>query len=87
MSNPYDAAIAVLRADLRTAITKGTSEEKQERAAIRLLEAAGKMDRQRLCAVVYDFGGFLKAANEADMKGLAGDLEAILSALPDKEKK
>jgi hypothetical protein len=58
-------------------------------AAIRVLEAAGKVDKERLADGLEELWGVYmdERGTYGDMKKIVGDLDALLEALPDKEGK
>jgi len=96
VSNPFAAAISSLEfalkgADLEGHIRKMTQmsfaeREESYRAAIRLLEAAGKVDKERFIEGIDEANQFGRLHRNV-MSGYGlfiEDLEAIAAALPDK---
>ena len=83
MTNPFDAAIE----RLRRSETQGC--EPDIEAAIRVLEAAGRVDKSSLEGWLA--ATRLKLREDIRRSGLIrkafDDMSALLSALPDKEKK
>jgi hypothetical protein len=91
-SSPFAAAIKVLEekyAKCRTPLgTYAGMEDKADsiEAAIRVLEAAGKIDKERLMLVVNAFLGWLMVTSQGDdYSKYTGPLMSFLSALPDGE--
>jgi len=97
---PFDAAIAVLKTELRECSPDEEDElcdfiqsltdnqyEKGLRIAIRVLEVAGKVDK-KTCLDEMDDCYYSKSLNPWGTEArILGEIRALLEALPDKEEK
>ena len=94
MTNPFDAAIDTLRATMEGDWMMNDDyyvipRVKSLEAAIRVLEAAGKVDKERFIEGIDEANQFGRLHRNV-MSGYGlfiEDLEEIAAALPDKEKK
>ena len=84
MSNPFSAAIGVLREFSGRAYENSSSRESCE-TAIRVLEAAGKVDKR--LAIVHIVPAFEQRVDSFKDGDVWKSIRALLAALPDPPKK
>ena len=85
MSGKFDAAINCLSVMADRDFANGAPHRGQFRAAIRVLEAAGKVDKAKSIGALNGYFAFLSIHGFTETDPLVVSVYALLEALPDEE--